>query len=165
MLPETSIDRDSPVPFYFQLAELLEHEIVGGRWEPGVRLPSEVALCGHFSVSRTTLRQALSRLEQEGLISRHKGRGTFVEETRPRSWLLQSSGGFFEEEVERMGRQVTSRVRRVERGPLRGWACDALTLPQGSVGLTLERVQTHLFADALYLFSHGCWSRLPHFLQ
>jgi len=154
MLPETSIDRDSPVPFYFQLAELLEHEIVGGRWEPGVRLPSEVALCGHFSVSRTTLRQALSRLEQEGLISRHKGRGTFVEETRPRSWLLQSSGGFFEEEVERMGRQVTSRVRRVERGPLPAWACDALTLPQGSVGLTLERVRSVDGLIAMYVVNH-----------
>jgi GntR family transcriptional regulator len=154
MLPEASIDRDSPVPFYFQLAELLEREIVGGRWEPGVQLPSELDLCRHFGVSRTTLRQALSRLEQEGLVSRQKGRGTFVEETRPRSWLLQSSGGFFEEEVERMGRRVTSRVRRVERGPLPSWACDALLLPPGSVGLTLERVRSVDGLVAMYVVNH-----------
>ena len=154
MLPETSIDRDSPVPFYFQLAELLEHEIAGGRWKPGVRLPSELDLCGHFSVSRTTLRQALSRLEQEGLVSRHKGRGTFVEETRPRSWLLQSSGGFFEEEVERMGRQVTSSVRRVERGPLPGWARDALELPRGQRRVTLERVRSVDGLIAMYVVNH-----------
>ena len=120
MLPSASIDRGSPVPFYFQLAELLEHEIISGRWEPGLRLPSEHDFCRHFHVSRTTLRQALSRLEQEGLISRHKGRGTFVEGTRPRSWLLQSSGGFFEDEVARKGRRVTSRVRRAKRGVLPG---------------------------------------------
>src|SRR4051812_27198193 len=154
MLPDATIDRDSPVPFYFQLSELLEHEIVSGRWEPGVRLPSELGLCSHFGVSRTTLRQALGRLEQEGLVSRRKGRGTFVDGTRPRSWLLQSSGGFFEEEEGRMGRRVTSRVRRVERGPLPGWACDALALPRGAVGVTLERVRSVDGLVAMYVVNH-----------
>ena len=73
-LPETTIDRDSPVPFYFQLSELLEHEISVGRWDPGFRLPSESELCTHFGLSRTTIRQALARLEQEGLISKQGGR-------------------------------------------------------------------------------------------
>lgn len=153
-LPDAAIDRDSPVPFYFQLAALLEHEIVSGSWEPGRRLPSELDLCAHFGVSRTTLRQGLGRLEQGGLISRHKGRGTFVEGTRSRSWLLQSSAGFFEEEVERMGRQVTSNVRRVERGPLPTWASDALELPAGSVGLTLERVRSIDGLVAMYVVNH-----------
>ena len=36
-----AVDRESPLPFYFQLAQLLEEEIVSGRWKPGVRLPSE----------------------------------------------------------------------------------------------------------------------------
>src|SRR5581483_5741941 len=154
MLPDAAIDRDSPVPFYFQLAELLEQEIVSGRWEPGLRLPSEIDICSHFGVSRTTLRQALGRLEQEGLVSRHKGRGTFIEGSRPRSWLLQSSGGFFEEEVERMGRPVTSHIRRVERGPLPPWACSALALPNGSVGVTLERVRSVDGLVAMYVVNH-----------
>jgi GntR family transcriptional regulator len=154
ILPEPTIDRRSPVPFYSQLAELLEQEIVSGRWEPGLRLPSEIDLCSHFGVSRTTLRQALGRLEQEGLVSRHKGRGTFVEGTSPRSWLLQSSGGFFEEEVQRMGRRVTSRVLRIERGALPGWACDALGLPTGSTGLTLERVRSVDGFVAMYVVNH-----------
>jgi len=141
-LPESTIDRDSPVPFYFQLSELLEHEIAVGRWDPGFRLPSESELCTHFGLSRTTIRQALARLEQEGLISRRKGQGTFVAETRARSWLLQSSGGFFQEEVERMGRLVTSVVlRTVVRGPLPAWATAALGLA-GAEGATLERVRS-----------------------
>ncbi len=154
MLSDATIDRSLPVPFYFQIADLLEREIVTGRWEPGLRLPSELDICSHFGVSRTTLRQALSRLEQEGLVSRHKGRGTFVETSRPHSWLLQSSGGFFEDEVERMGRRVTSRVRRVEPGPLPAWACDALALPTGSVGLTIERVRSIDGLVAMYVINH-----------
>ena len=97
-LPSNTIDRDSPVPFYFQLSELLEQEIVSGRWEPGTRIPSENELCARYGLSRTTIRQALARLEQEGLVSREKGRGTFVSDSRPRSWLIQSTEGFFHDE-------------------------------------------------------------------
>jgi len=153
-LPAAEIDRDSPVPFYFQLSEFLEHEIVSGRWQPGLRLPSELDLCEHFGVSRTTVRQALSRLEQEGLVSRRKGQGTFVQESRPRSWLLQSSGGFFQEEEARTGRRVTSKVRRAGRGPLPAWACDALGLPPGSSGVTLERIRSSEGLVAMYVVNH-----------
>lgn len=153
-LPEGVIDRGSPVPFYFQLAELLEHQVASGRWVPEERLPSEPELCNHFGVSRTTVRQALSRLEQEGLISRRKGQGTFVQGTRPRSWLLQSTEGFFHEEVSRMGRLVTSRVLRAERAPLPTWAAGALGVPPGTLGVTLERVRSIDGLIAMYNVNH-----------
>lgn len=153
-LPQALIDRDSPVPFYFQLAEFLEHEIVSGRWEAGRRLPSELELCAHFGVSRTTVRQALGRLEQEGLISRRKGQGTFVQGSRPRSWLLQSSAGFFQDESARMGRHVTSQLRRAERGLLPTWASDALGLDSGSPGVTLERIRSSDGLVAMYNVNH-----------
>jgi GntR family transcriptional regulator len=153
-LPPVLIDRDSPVPFYFQLSELLEHEIVSGRLQAGRRLPSEVELCEHFAVSRTTVRQALGRLEQEGLVSRRKGQGTFVQESRPRTWLLQSSGGFFQEEEARTGRRVTSQVRRAERGTLPSWASDALGLEPGETGVTLERIRSSNGLVAIYVVNH-----------
>src|SRR5262249_22556993 len=127
-LPGT-INRESPIPFYFQLAELLEDEITSGRWDSGRRIPSEPDLCTHYGVSRTAVRQALSRLEQEGLVARAKGRGTFVLESQPRSWLIQTTEGFFQEEVLRTGHRVTSTVLRRERTPLPNWAADALGLP------------------------------------
>ena len=110
-----SINRDSPVPFYFQLAEMLEEEIVEGRWQSGQRLPSEPDLCEYYGLSRTTIRQALSRLEQEGLVARLKGRGTFVQAAQPRSWLIQTTEGFFHDEFVRTGHRVTSKVLRLER--------------------------------------------------
>ena len=70
------IDRHSPVPFYFQMAAALEHEISAGRWTAGSRIPSEPELCKSFGISRSVVRQALQRLEQEGLIIRRKGFGT-----------------------------------------------------------------------------------------
>lgn len=152
-LPAVSIDRGSPVPFYFQLAELIEEEIVTGRWEPGTRVPSENELCTRYGLSRTTIRQALARLEQEGLVSREKGRGTFVSDSRPRSWLIQSTEGFFHDEFLRAGREVTSRVLRHERGELPRWATDALAVAPGSDGVILERVRSVDGLVALYVIN------------
>jgi GntR family transcriptional regulator len=153
-LPDYPIDRGSPVPFYFQLAELLEQEIVSGRWAPGARLPSEPELCEQFGLSRTTVRQALGRLEHRGLIERLKGQGTFVQRGQPGLWLLQSSEGFFQDEVDRHGRTVTSRILRAERGPLPAWACGALELPLRSGGATLERLRSVDGLVALYVVNH-----------
>jgi len=153
-LPDVAIDRSSPVPFYFQLAELLEQEIATGRWDPGARVPSEPDLGDRYGLSRTTVRQALGRLEQRGLIERLKGQGTFVRRGRPGLWLLQSSEGFFQDEVDRLGRTVTSRVLRAERGTLPPWACRSLELPAGSVGATLERLRAVDGLVALYVVNH-----------
>jgi GntR family transcriptional regulator len=153
-LPTTQVDRESPIPFYFQLSEILEQEIVSGHWEPGDRLPSEPEISRHHGVSRTTTRQALGRLEQRGLIQRRKGHGTFVAESRPRSWLLQSSAGFFQDELERMGKVVASTVlRSVARGALPPWATAALGLA-GSEGATLERVRSIDGLVAMYVVNH-----------
>ena len=50
------------MPFYFQLSELLEQEVVAGRYEPGIRPPSEPEISSRYGLSRTTVRQALSAL-------------------------------------------------------------------------------------------------------
>ena len=153
MLDRTTagIDRRSPVPFYFQLKQLIRDDIAGGRWHPGDRIPSEHALCDHFAVSRTTVRQALAELENEGLLVKLKGRGTFVAEPRSSSWFLQSSHGFHDEAT-RAGRAVTSRVLRCEVEPLPQWAALALDLPSGSRlravdGEFVMYVESHLLGE------------------
>jgi GntR family transcriptional regulator len=141
-LTTTHIDRRSPVPIYFQLAALLEQEIVRARWQPGDRLPSEPDLCRQLALSRTTVRQALGRLEQEGVIERRKGIGTFVASASPRMWLLQSQEGFFQDEVSRLGRTVSSCILGRRVGELPHWAADALGLDQGAGGAVLERLRS-----------------------
>jgi GntR family transcriptional regulator len=153
LLPDTPIERDSPVPFYFQLRKILSEEIESGRWPAGDRLPSEPVMCEHFDISRTTVRQALADLEAEGLIRKEKGRGAFVTERRPSGWLLQSSHGFYEDAV-RSGDKVTSRLLRRETGPLPPWAADALRLPAGAEGATVERLRWVDGFLVMYVITH-----------
>lgn len=150
----SSIDRLSPVPLWFQLAMLLERQIDSGVWTSGDRLPSEPELGRVHAVSRATVRQALRRLEQSGLIQREKGQGTFVRPSRLRSWLLQSSEGFFGDEVDRLGQRVESRVLRREVAPLPQWAAEALDVPPGTVGVNVERLRSVDGLIALYVEEH-----------
>lgn len=66
------------VPLYYQLATLLREQILSGHYSPGERLPTEANLVEDYGVSRITVRQALKSLEEEHLIQRSAGRGTFV---------------------------------------------------------------------------------------
>lgn len=73
-----TIDRASPIPFYYQLQEILKEEIEKGTWRSGELLPSEADLERRFGVSRTVIRQALDVLESDGQIARAKGRRSMV---------------------------------------------------------------------------------------
>lgn len=83
-LPTMTLDRGSFEPLYNQLHRLLRQSIESGRWEPGGLMPSEPELCRHFGVSRMVVRQALAALEDDHLVTRRRGRGTFVAEPRVR---------------------------------------------------------------------------------
>ena len=72
------IDRGSKLPLYHQLYEILRDSIVRGEWKPGDMIPPEPELIRHYGVSRTTVRQVLDILVNDGLIYRQQGRGTFV---------------------------------------------------------------------------------------
>lgn len=74
---------------YIHLFEELKRRILQGEYQNGQRLPGENEMAGEFAMSRQTVRQALSLLEQEGFIQRRQGSGTYVrrvERRRERSW-------------------------------------------------------------------------------
>lgn len=72
------IDKESPLPLYWQLKEIIKEKIGQGELKPGDRIPTENELCKRFAISRTPVRQALAELANEGLLFRRRGRGTFV---------------------------------------------------------------------------------------
>jgi GntR family transcriptional regulator len=78
----TTIDRTSPMPLYFQLKQILLQQIDAGEWKPGDLIPGEQELQETHGISRTTVRQTLADLVNEGRLHRQRGRGTFV--TRPK---------------------------------------------------------------------------------
>nr|WP_223182595.1 MULTISPECIES: GntR family transcriptional regulator [unclassified Streptomyces] len=73
------------LPLWYQVSQSLRASILGRAPDASLRLPTEEQLAAHYGVSVLTMRQALKELEQEGLISRHRRRGTFIEPGARRS--------------------------------------------------------------------------------
>ncbi len=76
--PISSIDRDSYEPAYSQLVNILRSQIASGKFRPGDRLPSEAQLRERYGVSPMTVRRAINRLVDQGIVIAEQGRGTFV---------------------------------------------------------------------------------------
>lgn len=68
-----------------QVTEVLRHNITNGIWVIGATLPSENALADDLEVSRTVIREAVSRLKAEGMLTSRQGRGAIVSSDRPRN--------------------------------------------------------------------------------
>jgi len=77
-----NLDKNSPIPLYFQMAELIKNKIESKEWKINKIIPSELKLCEDFQISRGTVRQAINCLIQEGYLYRRHGVGTFVGEKK-----------------------------------------------------------------------------------
>jgi GntR family transcriptional regulator len=66
------------IPLYSRVESVIRSKIVSGEFEQGRKLPTEDEFVSHFGVSKITVRNALSRLEAAGFITRNRGRGTYV---------------------------------------------------------------------------------------
>ncbi|GAB4477768.1 MAG: GntR family transcriptional regulator [Erythrobacter tepidarius] len=76
------------IPRYLQLAGELRQAIMQGEFASGRQFPTETVLCRKYDVSRYTIREALRRLEAEGLIQRRRGSGTTVQPAAARGGAL-----------------------------------------------------------------------------
>ncbi|MZD04040.1 UTRA domain-containing protein [Streptomyces sp. SID5785] len=74
-----SIVLNRKLPLWYQVSQSLRASILGRSPQDPLRLPTEEQLAAHYGVSVLTMRQALKELEDEGLITRHRRRGTFIE--------------------------------------------------------------------------------------
>jgi GntR family transcriptional regulator len=79
-------------PLYHQLEKILRKRILQGKLSSGMLFPTDQQLCEEFGVSRITVRQALKILEDDGLIKREQGRGTFVTEKDRNLSFYEMSG-------------------------------------------------------------------------
>ncbi|WP_105565702.1 GntR family transcriptional regulator [Microbacterium halophytorum] len=145
-LPVAELDRASGAPIWFQIMRAIESSVAEGVWREGDKLPSEHALCAHFDVSRTTVREALSHLETAGIVTRSQGKGAFVAHLPgPSSWTLPSAPSLLGEYSEDGRSALTSTILRSGIEPLPSWA--AAVVGRGEAGepdgygFVLERVR------------------------
>jgi GntR family transcriptional regulator len=126
------------VPNYYRLESHLRESLRNGALRPGDPVPPESSLCQQFGVSRTTVRQALSRLVYEGLITRHRGRGSFVAEPR-----LEHSKPFlsFEEEMRARGATTGIKLLDMRTEPAHGRVAENLGIAEGAPVVVLERLR------------------------
>jgi len=116
MSSEQRIDRNDPVPLYLQLKRIWAHQIARGQLSPGDQLPPEHEICRQYEVSSITVKQAMKELVNEGLLSRERGRGTFVTQRKlPAQELTRLSDVV--EALEATGLKVTVEVVRREKVP------------------------------------------------
>ena len=106
------IDRNSKLPLYHQLYEILRARIVSGVWQPGAMIPPESELVQQYHVSRTTVRQVLDLLVREGLIFRQRGRGSFVAHPTVEQGLTRIIS--FTEDMRRRGMRPGTQVLSAE---------------------------------------------------
>ena len=85
----------------------LKEQILSGKLAPGDRMPSEAELTRRFGVSRVVIRQALGILEEEGLVIRVKGKGTFVSDAVVEDAAPRISGSL--EDLIHIGSDTASR--------------------------------------------------------
>jgi GntR family transcriptional regulator len=74
------VSRANRLPLYHQIETDMRARIERDEWQPGEQIPTESQLCIIYGTSRITVRQAVSNLVSEGLLTREPGRGTFVRE-------------------------------------------------------------------------------------
>jgi GntR family transcriptional regulator len=100
------INKNSPIPVYYQLKNDILKKISEGLWKPGGCISSERELCEVYGVSRMTIRQAIGELVHEGVLLRIKGKGTFVCEDTLKQQDIMS----FTEIIKKTGKSLRTEV-------------------------------------------------------
>ncbi|MDB6002989.1 MAG: transcriptional regulator, GntR family [Rhizobacter sp.] len=136
--PAFEIDRSSPTPLYFQLAQAIESAITGGALSPGSRLENEVLLAQRYGLSRPTVRRAVQELVDKGLLVRKRGVGTqVIQQHVHRSVELTS----LYDDLARGGDRPSTEVLSLERIAAPADIAEELDIAAGAEVVTLRRLR------------------------
>ena len=172
---DSKLSLSSNIPLHAQLVGIIKREISSGALKIGDLLPSEAELCRALDISRNTARQAIGELEDEGLVVRKRGRGTFVADPSANRRGVRYS---FTTEVSSMGKEPSSTLVDFQITTPSAIVCEKMELREGTPvycftrirnvdgepliletsyypqyiypNLTREMVQTHSFYSLLY---------------
>ncbi|MCD8510416.1 MAG: GntR family transcriptional regulator [Bacillus sp. (in: Bacteria)] len=133
------LDKNSPLPIYYQLEEEIRRSIQSGEFKPGDLLPSEREYSERYEISRMTVRQAITKLATEGLIVRQKGRGTFIAEKAIEQPLKGITS--FTEEILSRNMTPTSSIIHFKEVEVNEPIREKLKLDEGSIVYEIYRVR------------------------
>ncbi|MFK5977841.1 MAG: UTRA domain-containing protein [Rhizobiaceae bacterium] len=155
---------DRKVPYYLRLRDHFAAMIEEGALEPGAKFPPERALAEDFSVTRMTVRQALMRMEAEGLIFREDRRGWFV--SPPRVRYDPTANASFTESITDQGRVAGTKVLFKQRIAASQWESTLLGCDIGDPVIVISRLRTvdgrAVLVEKIYVKAERCPTLLDH---
>ncbi len=139
MTAGSAIRRNDTVPIYAQIETFIRQKIEQGEWAPDAMLPTERQLCEQYGTARMTVRQAINNLVNAGLLTRTRGKGTFVNRPPLRQSLGKLSN--FTEDMRDRGLMATTRLLTREILPATEPFAHTLAVPSGTPILHLKRLR------------------------
>ncbi len=137
-LAGVSLDPSSPVPLYHQAARILEEAIEDGRLPRGSRLEGEIYIAEKLGISRPTMREAIKRLVEKGLLIRRRGIGTIVAPKPVRRAVALTS---LYDDLKEAGREPRTRVLSFEEVPCPPEVAEHLGVSASTPVLRFERLR------------------------
>jgi GntR family transcriptional regulator len=134
------VDRNRAIPLYCQVSECLEEIIREGELRPNEQVPSEDVLAERFGVSRPTINKAIAILLRKSMLSRERGRGTFVHSGEVRLTLMQELVSLHES-MQRNNIRFRTVVLELQRQKVDATVAEKLDLKQGARIYYLKRLR------------------------
>jgi DNA-binding GntR family transcriptional regulator len=133
------LDRSSPVPLYYQLAQAIEAAIRDGELAPGDRFENELALAKRLTLSRPTTRRAIQEVVDKGLLVRKRGVGTQVVQS-PVHRRVELTSLF--DDLVRAGQDPTTELLDYRTGPADEEVAGELNLSGDHEIVTIQRLRS-----------------------
>ncbi|MDN4076017.1 GntR family transcriptional regulator [Fictibacillus terranigra] len=133
------LERQNPVPLYYQITKILEKEITEGLYKAGDHFSTEMELQKDFNVSRATIRKALEPLESNGLIFRVTGKGIFISPVKLSVDLPNLLS--FSEEMEKRGKKPSAKLLSVEVIDAPHVVSEALQIGERAKTIVIRRIR------------------------
>lgn len=140
MLQEKELNKNTPIPLYYQLETLILDEIKKGNYLAGTMIPTEKELSEMFNISRTTVRQAVMDLVQKEYLYRTKSKGTFVAQPKTNQSFIHTILSY-DEDVRASGRIPSTEVLKLDVTNLPPEIAGAMELDPGDKAVLLYRMR------------------------
>ena len=157
------LSKTPPLPKYYQLAQDLSDQISAATLQPNDQLPTEEELSREYNLSRGTVREAIRLLENDGLVRRERGRGTFVTAVRQPSSLFSLMP--FSEAMRRQNRVPATRVLKATTVPAPEEAAQRLNLPEDETVIHIIRLRLADNQPIVYEERYLAHSLCPELLE
>ena len=164
MLQDHMLDKNIPVPLYFQLKTLILDEIKNGSYKSGDLIPTENEISEMFDISRTTVRQAITELVHDGQLYRIKSKGTFVANPKVTQHVLNRFFTF-DEAAEASGRTAEMVQLKKEIVPMPQEMIDLGAGKPGDRAIYLYRLRKIDEIPAVRIEAYLVYNKFPEFME